>query len=155
MIGRFGIVLLLVASAVVMACGDDEKDQRNNSAQPVNQEPQAQLGRASPEEQNLGTRAIEVFDDRVDPRQLRISAANPVQLEIANRSSAPCQFFIGQYVSGVLIGAGETAKQSLTLPQTNIRTNNTQTMRMGCDGDTKRQGDAVIEFRGTTPGNQP
>jgi hypothetical protein len=115
--------------------------------------PQAQRGRASPEEQNLGAQTIEVYDDRIDPRQLEIMAAQPVQIHVSSQGSTACTFFIGPYLSGLQVAPGETAHQSLTVPTTNTNTNFTrETMDMGCEGDEDRQGNALIEFRGPAPG---
>ncbi len=138
-------LLVLVASA----CEDDKQTKnRETDAIPGAQEPQAQMGRAAQEEQNLRTQKVEVFNDRVNPSQLQMMAAEPVQLEVTNRGTSPCTFFIGNYVNAVQVPAGETVRQSLTLPGSRPR----ETVDMGCNEDKKRQGKALIEFRGTAPG---
>jgi hypothetical protein len=140
------LLVLLVAAA---GCDDEQTKNRGGQAQPVGQEPQAQLGRAAPEEQNHATVSIEIQAGDVKPRQLELQAAQPVQLEIINSTTTDCTFFLGGYVTGVAVPAGQTMKQSLTLPQ---GASSSDEVDMGCQGDTERRGVAVIEFRGTAPG---
>ena len=142
------IVASLVLLAGAVACDDDQTKNREETANPVGSEPQAQFGRASPEEQNLKTQKVEIRQDDVRPRQLEIQAAQPIQLEISNSGSSPCTFYLGSYIAGVQVAAGETARQSLTIPQGG----SSQSVQMGCAGDDDRRGTAVIEFRGTRPG---
>ena len=137
-------LLLFVATA----CDDEQTKNREGNAIPAGQEPQAQMGRAAPEEQNLRTQKVEIMDDRVNPRQLQMMAAEPVQLQVTNRGTSPCTFFIGSYVNALQVPPGETVKQSLTLPGGRPR----ETVDMGCNEDKKRQGKALIEFRGPAPG---
>jgi hypothetical protein len=141
-----GLALLLAAG---VACEDEQTKNRGGQAQPVGNEPQAQLGRAAPEEQNHKTVQIEIRDRSISPRQLELQAAQPVQLEIRNSTASPCNFYIESYVTGIQVPAGETARQSLTLPQ---GSSSADEVDMGCQGDDQRQGTAVIEFRGTKPG---
>jgi hypothetical protein len=141
-----GLALLLAAG---MACEDDQTSDEGSAAPPPSSEPQAQLGRAAPEQQNLKAVKVEIRDREINPRQLELQAAQPVQLEIRNSTASPCTFYIEGYVVGVQVPPGETARQSLTLPQ---GTNRANEVDMGCQGDDQRQGTAVIEFRGTAPG---
>ncbi len=148
---RRQLTAMLALSLLVLAataCDDKQTKNRETDAIPGAQEPQAQVGRAAPEEQNLRTQKVEVFNDRVNPRQLQMMAAEPVQLEVTNRGTSPCTFFIGNYVTALQVTAGETVRQSLTLPGSRPR----ETVDMGCNEDKKRQGKALIEFRGVAPG---
>lgn len=139
----FGAAVILLAAA---ACNDDDKAKNAN---PVDGEPQSQMGRQAQEERNLKTTTIEVFDDRVNPRQVEVMGSEPVQLEVTNRGSAACTFFFGTFLTGLQVPPGQTAKQSLTLEPAGSR----EPVKMGCAGDTKRQGDAIVQFRGVAPGS--
>lgn len=141
--------LLLVSFA--SACADDDPDEERGPA--VVEERQATQARAAPGQENVETHTIEIFDDRVEPGQLEIAASQPTRLQIENKSSSDCTFFMGNVVQGVLVAAGQTVENSLT-PLGGASSNGgtgTDTVDMGCQGDEERQAEAVIEFRGLAP----
>lgn len=96
------------------------------------------------------TRIAEVIihADRVEPRQLNLTAGVQVEVQVGNRSGSECTFFIGDYLTGLRVPAGQTAKMGMTIPAGRSE----PTVTMGCDGDRQRQGSAVIEFKGVLPG---
>ena len=92
--------------------------------------------------------AIVITDDGIDPEQVTITAAAQTQVQVANRGSAPCAFFVGDLLIGLDVPPGEGAKMGLTVPQDRSG----DTITIGCAGDPDRQGNAVIEFTGVLPG---
>ena len=135
------IILML---SLVIACTDDEQD----AVEGAGGEPQSQQFRASQEQGSVRAEQVEILNDGTSPRQLNITAGAPAQIEVKNSTGAACSFFIGELMTGLQVPPGQTVRQSMTVP---VGTN-TQTVKMGCEGDTKRQGDAVIEFKGVRPG---
>jgi hypothetical protein len=141
---------LLVASFTA-ACADDDPDEERGPA--VVAEREATQSRAAPGQENVETHTIEIFDDRVTPQQLEIAASQPTRLQIENKSSSDCTFFMGNVVQGILVAAGQTVENSLSPlggASSTAGTGN-DTVEMGCQGDEERQGEAVIEFRGLAP----
>ncbi len=134
--------LLSVLLLLVTAC-EDEKPKDAVQVEPTPRVP----GVRAPEGE---TRIAEVIihADRVEPRQLNLTAAVPVEVQVGNRSGSDCTFFIGDYLTGLRVPAGQTAKMGMTIPEGRSE----ETVRMGCDGDERRQGSAVIEFKGVLPG---
>lgn len=137
---RFTAILLLLSFTV--GC-DDEKDGEVD-VQPT---PRAPGIRAPEGEERV--EEIVIYDDRVEPRQLNLTAGVPAQIQVANRGNQDCQFFIGEFLTGLRVPAGTTAKMGMTVP--GDRTD--AAVRMGCTGDETRQGSAVIEFKGLLPGS--
>jgi hypothetical protein len=145
------VVALALVGVLALAgiWADDPVEQRADSVQPVGQEREAEFEqRASPQEQSLGAQSVEIRDGGVSPQQLQMAGAQPIQVEVINRSGEDCTFFIGGYLQDLEVPAGERTAQSLTLPLME----SSDVVTMGCVGDEERQGSAVVEFRGVLPG---
>ncbi len=136
---------LLVAAifiGLVAAC-EDEKPEDAVQVEPTPRVP----GVRAPEGE---TRIAEVIihADRLEPRQLNLTAGVPVEVQVGHRSGSDGTFFIGDYLTDLRVPAGQTAKMGMPIPEGRSQA----TVRMGCDGDERRQGSAVIEFKGVLPG---
>jgi len=140
---RTALLGLLVIAGVLAACNDDGNETGPNVAV----EPQATQQRAAPGQGDVRSTTIEINDDGVDPQQVRLTASQPIQLEVVNNSSETCAFFMGGFVSEVTVPAGETVENSVTLPTGN----EDETVQMGCKNDPQRQGSAIVEFKGLAP----
>ena len=79
---------------------------------------------------------------------MNITASAETQVQVANRGREACAFFIGEYLTGLRVPPGETAKMGLTVPEGRSG----ETVPMGCADDEERRGSAVIEFKGVLPG---
>ena len=134
-------VVLLVS--LVVACNDDDD---TGSANAGGGEPQSQPVFQSQQQGVVRTLQVEVLADDVRPGQLNVTAGVAAQLEIKNSGQQPCNFFLGEYARNVQVPAGQTVRQSLT-----VETSKSDNVRFGCDGDSKRQGAALIEFKGVAP----
>ncbi|MFN8556477.1 MAG: hypothetical protein U0531_03700 [Dehalococcoidia bacterium] len=98
--------------------------------------------------------SVTVFDDRLDPRQIAVSLGQPVTLEVTNRSGSECVFSAGGYLRGLRVPPGESRSQSFTVSSPAGATPPaTATAPMGCEGDERRQGSFIVEFRGVLPGS--
>jgi hypothetical protein len=136
-------VILLAALLIAFGAACDEDDGDEVSVEPTPHVP----GIRAPDT-DLRIEEIEVYDDRIEPRQVNITASAGTQIQVANRGSQDCRFFVGDYLTGLQVPSGQTAKMGLTVPVGR----NEDTVTMGCAGDEDRQGSAVIEFKGVLLG---
>ena len=98
---------------------------------------------------------VTIADDRVGPQQLDLEANVATTLRVNNRSGSTCSFFVGDLLTKLQVPAGESRDISFqaTVSATNTAaTSASRVVDMGCEGDSRRQGKAVIEFRGVLPG---
>jgi hypothetical protein len=135
------IVLSLLLLGLAAACDEEQGDE-------VSVEPTPRVPGVRAPEPDVRIREIEIYDDRVEPARLTITAATENQVQVANRGARECTFFVGDYLTGLRVPAGQTAKMGLTVPVGR----DGETVTMGCAGDEDRQGTAVIEFTGVLPG---
>jgi hypothetical protein len=95
---------------------------------------------------------VVIAADGVTAQQVDLTAGQPVQLELRNESGADCTFSLGDYARGISVPAGQTVKQSLTLPaQTLPPGRQSEVLPMGCAGDATRTGTVAVEFKGLAP----
>ena len=135
------IVLIALVMSVNPACDDEEGGE-------VSVEPTPRVPGIRAPDGEKRIEEIEVYDDRVEPRQVNITASAPTEVQVANRSREECVFFIGDYLTGLRVRPGETTKMGVTVPEGRSG----ETVSMGCAGDEDRRGSAVIEFKGVLPG---
>ncbi len=147
------LLLVLTMTAflgVLTACEDNDDDKAGPATQDENQSVQR---RAAAGQEDVKTIPIEIRADTVTPRQLDLTASQAVQFEIRNTSGADCTFNLGEYIRGLSVPAGQTVKQSTTLPAQSTQSGSqSNAVQMGCDGDSKRQGIVQVEFKGLVPG---
>lgn len=135
-------LVIIVMLSLITACSNDD----DGSANAGGAEPQSSPMFQSQAQGTVRTESVEIAASEVKPGQINLTAGVAAQLEIKNSGTQPCSFFLGEYARNVQVPAGETVKQSLTL-----QTTKTDTVQFGCDGDIKRQGSAIIEFKGVGP----
>lgn len=138
-----GVITTAALMLLVVACEDGKDKDTFERIEPTT----AVFAPAAPEADPREA-TVTVYDDRVEPRQLNITAAAPVQLRVVNQSRTPCTFFLGEYLSGLRVPVGAEERMSFTAPEDRSG----DTADMGCTGDPARQGSAVIEFKGVLPG---
>ncbi len=138
-----GVITIAGLVLLAIACDDAKDEETFERIEPTT----AVFAPAAPEADPREA-TVTVYDDRVEPRQLNITASAPVQFRVVNRSRTPCTFFLGEYLSGLRVPAGGEDRMSFTAPEDRSG----DTARMGCEGDPARQGTAVIEFKGVLPG---
>ena len=138
------LAVAALAIAVGMACDDDEPQTQN-----IASEREAQVAQTGPDQGSQRAKVIEVFDDRVQPRELMLQTGENVQVQIVNRGSSACTFYIGEFLRGVQVAPGQTVPQSISFTGSGTQAqSSTRNVDMGCDGDAKRKGNVVVEFRG-------
>jgi hypothetical protein len=135
------IVLTLLLLGLAVACDEEQGDE-------VSVEPTPRVPGVRAPEPDVRIQEIEIYEDRVEPERLAITASTENQVQVANRGARDCTFFIGDFLTGLRVPAGETAKMGLTVPVGR----DGETVAMGCAGDQDRQGTIVIEFKGVLPG---
>lgn len=138
------IVIPLSMLLVLLAAGCDDGD--DEGAVNVEATPRVPGIRAPDVDKRI--EEVVIQPDGIEPRQLNMTAAADAEVQVANRSDAACTFFIGEYLQGLQVPPGETAKMGLSIPVDR----SDATVPMGCLGDPDRQGSAVIEFKGVLPG---
>ncbi len=146
-------IATIVAAAVLavagVACNDN--DSETSSTGQNSGEAQRAGGAGVPENPRLTK--VTVYDDRIEPRQLTLTAGVSIQMEVANRGQKDCTFSVGSYLQQLQVPAGQTVANSFTLSATSTTApNSSDTVTMGCEGDSSRQGKAVVEFKGVRPG---
>lgn len=117
--------------------------------------PTAVIGTAVPGLSQVRTDEVIIRDGGLQPPQITITAGVPTELKITNDSSKDCDFSIGNIVQSVKVPAGQATAQTFTAPGVTTEdgsTGTSHTMTMGCDGDSTRQGSAIVEFKGVNPG---
>ena len=138
--------MLLIAFAV--ACDDDENGKGQVAATPVTPVGGVRGTNADPRVEE-----VVVYDDRLEPRQITVPAGVPVRIQVGNRGKTECTFFVGDYLLDLKVQSGQTGAMAFTVPEVARRGQDpSSTVMMGCKGDTRRQGTAVIEFTGLRPG---
>lgn len=147
---RLGVAAAALFTLALVGCGDDSGGDARNSGNAATDRQAVSSQAPSDNQQYPNLQMIEIIDDGTNPRQLKLQLAQVVQLQVTNKTATDCMFFLGDLVNGQRVAAGQTITQSLNPsgPTGNTPTNQSQTVKMGCQGDTKRQGEAEIEFKG-------
>lgn len=141
---RWGGIALVAGLALLAAaaCSDDDDAKRvagdNNSSR-------------TQDAQDL---RIEVGANSVKPAQVRVQTGTSYQVYVKNTGPQECVFYIGEYLKDLRVAAG--AEQTLGVEVPGSPTANQsggQAVKMGCAGDSAREGSVnIISLTGTGAG---
>lgn len=132
-----GLALLMAA-----ACGDDDKATTvagdNNSSR-------------TQDSQDL---RIEVGANSVSPAQVRVQTGTSYQVYVKNTGQQECVFYIGEYLKDLRVAAGAEQTVGVEVPGSpTANQSGGQAVKMGCAGDSAREGSAnIINLTGTGSG---
>ena len=99
---------------------------------------------------------IQVYNDHIQPDQATLGSGMTVATTVTNHSAKTCDFFISNYLQPTAVSPGKsrTIHFTTTSPEGNP-SNVRNTATMGCDGNTKQQGDVVVQFKGVRGSQGP
>lgn len=158
--------LLTLAVAGVMAialasCGDDNGSGTRDGdiAAGGSPEPNQTIGAGYQPFPDQRNEKVTIYDDRVEPPILMAESGVPAQFTIENKSASECIFYVGDFLQGTRVAPGATERMSTTFPVNPGAqgASTSPTVKMGCQNDSKRQGNVEIQFTGVRPnqgGNQ-
>lgn len=101
---RKTLLALCTAMIVISGCGSDTREAENQGESPLQLTAAPNSVPNQPRDEP-NTTVVTVQNDQLSPDQVRVTAAVPLRMEVANRSDRVCTFYVEGFVTPQAVAA--------------------------------------------------